>query len=166
MATVKQHKHDEQNRTLKQLESLLYISILGLVGLFGILLQTSMIEDEPELQTYNDRHDPDYYIENFIATGLDKNGERRFVIKAERMAHFPDDDTALLNFPHVIQYEKGLAPRHTYADSGWMTSSGDEIIMTDNVKIVVEADERGPGATLKTKYMRILLDKEAQGALF
>ena len=151
---------------MKQAESLFYIAILGMVGLFGIMLQNAMIEDEPEIQTYNDRHDPDYYIENFTATGLDKNGQRRFVIEAERMAHFPDDDTALLDFPHVIEYEQGTAPRHTYADSGWMSSSGDEILLTGNVKIVVEADESGPGGTMKAKRMRILLDKATQAGLF
>lgn len=151
---------------MKQLESLLYISILGLVGLGGIYLQTSMIEDEPELQDYNNRHDPDYYIENFVATGLDKDGKRRFVIKANRMAHFPDDDTALFDNPHIVQYLEGAAPRHTYADSGWMNSTGDEVIMTGNVKAVVEADATGPGGTLKSKRMRVLLDKSSSEALF
>lgn len=151
---------------MKQLESLLYITILGMFGLFGIYLQNQMVEDEPELQNFNDRHDPDYYIENFTATGLDKDGQRRFVIEAERMAHFPDDDTALLDYPHVIEFELGLAPRHTYADSGWMNSNGDEIILTGNVKIVVEADSRGPGGTMKAKRMRILLDKAQKNSLF
>ena len=149
---------------MKQVESLLYISILGLVGLFGILLQNSLLDDEPEERNYNQRHDPDYYIENFTATGLDKNGQRRFVIEAERMAHFPDDDTALLDYPHVIEYEVGFAPRHTFADSGWMNSTGDEILLTDNVRIVVEPDSRGPGGEMKAKRMRILLDKSKEGS--
>ena len=149
---------------MKQVESLLYISILGLVGLFGILLQNSLLDDEPEERNYNERHDPDYYIENFTATGLDKNGQRRFVIEAERMAHFPDDDTALLDNPHVIEYEIGFAPRHTFADSGWMNSTGDEILLTDNVRIVVEPDSRGPGGEMKAKRMRILLDKSKEGS--
>lgn len=150
---------------MKQVESLLYIAILGLIGLFGIWLQNSLIEEEPELQNFNERHDPDYYIENFTATGLDKNGRRKFVIEAERMAHFPDDDTALLDFPHVIEYEEGFAPRHTYSDSGWMNSSGDEILLTGNVKVVVEADSRGPGGTMKAKRMRILLDKDTKASI-
>ena len=151
---------------MKQVESLLYITILGLIGLGGIYLQTAMIDDPVELQDFNNRHDPDYYIENFIATGLDENGQRRFVIKADRMAHFPDDDTALFDQPHVVEYEKGFAPRHTYADSGWMSSSGDEILMTGNVKVVIEADSRGPGGTLRSKKMRILLDKATKTELF
>jgi len=148
---------------MKQVETLLYIAILGLVGLFGIYLQNSFMEDAPEEQSFKTRHDPDYYIENFTATGLDKNGQRRFVIEAERMAHFPDDDTALLDKPHVVEYEIGFAPRHTYSDEGWMNSTGDEILLTGNVRIVVEADSRGPGGTMNAKRMRIILDKTKDG---
>lgn len=98
---------------MKQSESFLYIAILGMVGLFGLWLQNLVLEDDVEVQSAELRHDPDYYIENFTATGLDKNGKRRFVIKAKRMAHFPDDDTALLDYPQITQYQEGLAPRHT-----------------------------------------------------
>lgn len=151
---------------MKQLETFLYMAILGIIGLFGIYLQDAFIEDKPELQNFTERHDPDYYIENFTATGLDKNGERRFVIEAERMAHFPDDDTALFDYPHVVEYELGQPPKHTYSDSGWMSSSGDEILLTGNVRVVVEAGVDGPGGTIKAKRMRILLDKSAKAELF
>ncbi len=151
---------------MKQLESFLYIAILGMIGLFAIYLQSTMFEEEIEEEILAERHDPDYYILNFIATGLDKNGQRRYVLKADRMVHFPDDDTAVFDKPHVIEYEEGLAPRHTYADSGWMNSTGDEILMTGNVKVVVEADERGPGGSLTAKRLRILLDKDKDDALF
>lgn len=151
---------------MKQLEPFLYMAILGIVGLFGIYLQDSFLEEKPELQNFTERHDPDYYIENFTATGLDKDGKRRFVIEAERMAHFPDDDTALFDNPHVIEYEEGQAPRHTYSDSGWMNSTGDEILLTGNVRIVVEAGVDGAGGTIRAKRMRILLDKTSKEQLF
>ena len=148
---------------MKQLESLLYIAILGLVGLSGIYLQNSMMEDEPVVDDYNSRHDPDYYIINFTATGFSEDGERRYVIEAARMLHFPDDDTALLDDVHITEYEEGFAPRHTYADSGWMSSSGDEVLLKGNVRIVIEADSRGPAITQRSKRLRILLDKTQKG---
>ena len=146
---------------MKNLENILYISILGLLGLLGIWLQTEILHEKPEQQDFTNRHDPDYYIENFTATGMDETGEKKYVLEAERMAHFPDDDTALLDNPHVIEFRKGFAPRHTYAESGWMNSSGDEILLTGNVRIVFEADSRGPGGTMKSKRMRIFLEKDA-----
>jgi len=151
---------------VKQSESFLYIAILSIVGLFGLWLQNVALEEEEVVINTEKRHDPDYYIENFTATGLDKNGKRRFTIKAKRMAHFPDDDSALLDFPEITQFEEGSAPRHTFADSGWMNSTGDEIIMTDNVRIVVEADETGPGGTVNTKRLHILLTEGEKDSLF
>ena len=58
---------------MKQIESYLYIAILGMVGLFSIYLQSFIFEEEVEEVKTAERHDPDYYILNFIATGLDKN---------------------------------------------------------------------------------------------
>ena len=144
---------------MKNLENILYISILGLLGLLGIWLQAEILHEKPEKQDFSNRHDPDYYIENFTAIGMDETGERKYVLEAERLAHFPDDDTALLDNPHVIEFRKGFAPRHTYAESGWMNSTGDEILLTGNVRIVFEADSRGPGGTMKSKRMRIFLEK-------
>jgi len=151
---------------VKQSESFLYIAILSVVGLFGLWLQNLVLEDDVVEKIVEQRLDPDYYIENFTATGLDKNGKRRFTIKAKRMAHFPHDDTALLDFPEITQFQEGYAPRHTFADSGWMNSTGDEVIMTDNVKIVVEADENSPGGTINTKRLRILLTEGEKDSLF
>ncbi len=150
--------HNTHSSPMKNLENVLYISLLGLFGLLGIWLQTEFIEEEVTTN-YLNRHDPDYYIENFTATGMDETGNRAFLLQAERMAHFPDDDTALLDKPHLIEFSPERAPRHTYADSGWLSSGGDEILMTDNVKVVQEGDSRGAGGTMRTKKMRILLEK-------
>lgn len=146
---------------MKNLENILYISLLGLIGLLGIWLQTEFIEEEVE-SNFLSRHDPDYYIENFTATGMDENGNRSFVLQAERMAHFPDDDTALLDNPHIIQYSPDSAPLHTYANSGWLSSGGDEILMTGKVKVVQEADSRSGGSTLRTKKLKIQLAEKLQ----
>ena len=144
---------------MKNLENILYISLLGTIGLLGIWLQTEFIEEEAETN-YLNRHDPDYYIENFTATGMDEKGERAYVLQAERMAHFPDDDTALLDNPHIIQYFPDMPPRHTYADSGWVSSGGDEVLMTDNVKVIQDAGPQGGGGIVKAKKMKIKLAKK------
>jgi len=144
---------------MKQLENKLYIAILGLLGLFTIWLQTSIRDENPIETDYLNRHDPDYYIENFTATGMNELGQRVYVLEAERMAHFPDDDSALLDKPHLIEYNEGAAPRHTYSNSGWLSGGGNELLMNGNVKIVQEAGFGNPGGTLRTKKMKIQLDK-------
>jgi len=150
----------------QQSESFLTIAILGTVGLFGIWLQSLVLENEDEVISAEQRHDPDYYIENFTLTGLDKNGARKFILKAKRLVHFPDDDTALLDFPEITKFQDGTPPRHIYADSGWVTGTGDEVIMTDNVRVIVEATEETAGGTIKTKRLRVLLTENEKDSLF
>ncbi|KAA3623554.1 MAG: LPS export ABC transporter periplasmic protein LptC, partial [Proteobacteria bacterium] len=72
-------------------------------------------------------NDPDYYIENFVATGLDSAG-RQYVMESIRLVHFPLDDTSLIEQPHIIQYTAEAGPRHVYADSGLISADGTEVL--------------------------------------
>ena len=150
---------------MKQLENIFYISILGLVGLLSIWLQTELRSEETATIDYLNRHDPDYYIENFTATGMNELGQRAYVLQAERMAHFPDDGSALLDNPHLIEYSNDAAPRHTYADSGWLSGNGEDLLLEGNVKIVQEAGFGDPGGTSKANKMKFKLNKKTQNAL-
>ncbi len=148
----------------KQIENIFYIGLLGLIGLLSIWLQTELVEEEVTTN-YLGRHDPDYYMENFTAKGMNEDGIKSFLLEAERLAHFPDDDTALLDSPHLVQYPENQAPRHIFADSGWISAGGDEILMTGNVKITQARGPQGPGFTQKTKKMRVLLDNSIKKQL-
>jgi lipopolysaccharide export system protein LptC len=150
---------------MKQFENIFYIAILGLVGLLSIWLQTEVRNEDPATIDYLNRHDPDYYIENFTATGMDETGKKSYVLQAARMAHFPDDDSALLDNPHLIEFSPDAAPRHTYAKSGWLAGGGDELLMEGKVKIIQEAGFGNPGGTVRAKKMKFHLDKNIKESL-
>ncbi|MFZ0488028.1 MAG: LPS export ABC transporter periplasmic protein LptC [Arenicellales bacterium] len=151
---------------MKFLEKIIYISVFACLGLLSVWLQFGFIEQPVKKFTGNERHDPDYYMENFTAVGMDKEGRRKYIIEAERMVHYPDDDTALLDTPHIIQYKPGVAPRHTYSESGWMSSNGNEILLTGNVRVIQgqapagSTAENNGGGVLTTDKLRIFLDRE------
>ena len=86
------------------LERILIFSAIIVLGGITVWMQSDLLEESTnEQQLITDNHDPDYYIENFTAVGMDTDGNRQYVLEAERMVHFPDDDTSLLDKPHVIQ---------------------------------------------------------------
>ena len=145
---------------MKILEKISFILLFGVLGLLSIWLQFGLIDREQVVFDGHERHDPDYYIENFTAVGMDEKGVRRYVLEAERLVHYPDDDTALLDNPHIIQYEEGAPPRHTYSESGWISSDGNEVLLTGNVRVIQKvSDKKGSGEnTLTTDKMRIYLD--------
>lgn len=149
----------------KQFENIFYVAILGLVGLLSIWLQTEIRSENSATVDYLNRHDPDYYIENFTTTGMNEFGQRAYILQAERMAHFPDDDSALLDNPHLIEFNEDSAPRHTYAESGWLSGNGEDLLLEGKVKIIQEAGFGEPGGTSRAKKMKFKLDKSATRAL-
>ena len=139
------------------LERIIIFTIVIILGGITAWMQTSLFDESIDEEIVAESHDPDYYIENFMAVGMDTNGDRQYVLEAERMVHFPDDDTALLDKPHVIQYEPERAPTHIYSETGWISADGDEVILTGNVRVIRGRDSSGSGGVTTTDKLDIVL---------
>jgi len=144
---------------VRLLEKILYMLAFTGLGVLALWLQLGLVDAPVTVEEPAKRHDPDYYVENFTAVGMDKEGRRSYVLEAERMVHYPDDGTALLDFPHVVQYEPNMAPRHTYAESGWVSSDGNEVLLTGKVRVIQGRGGQGTGGIMTTEKLRILLDR-------
>jgi LPS export ABC transporter protein LptC len=131
------------------------IGVLTLLILLTLWMQFILFEriseDEKELAS----NDPDYYIEYFSSFGVDADG-KQYELEADRMVHYPLDNKALLDRPHITQYDENSNPFHIYADSGWLFSDGTEILLTDNVKLI-QSQGTGLGGASTAKRMRIKL---------
>ena len=105
------------------------------------------------------RHDPDYLVNNFTTTTYDRDGRAQTVLSAERMLHYPDDDSTELASPRMMQ-SRPQQPRFTVrADRGQVSREGDEIFLYDNVVLVREADGKNPEARMSTSFLHILRDR-------
>ncbi len=135
----------------------IFTVVIVLVG-FTAWMQTDLLgEPEGKNEVVTENHNPDYYIENFTAVGMDTDGNRQYMLEAERMVHFPDDDTSLLDKPHIIQYEPGKAPTHIYAETGWVSANGEEVKLTGNVRVIRGRDDTGSGGVTTTDTLNIVL---------
>jgi LPS export ABC transporter protein LptC len=131
--------------------------VLAMLVILSLWMQFDLLE-EPELNSTaaTAANDPDYYVEFFTSYGVDAKG-KHYQLEADRMVHFPLDNKALLDRPHLIQnLEEGGNPTHIYADSGWLFSNGDEILLTENVKVISTKSD-GLGGAATTDRMRIKL---------
>ena len=104
------------------------------------------------------RHEPDYTIENFTATEMNAQGRRKHELRAERLAHYADDDTSDLTQPYLIQYPPDAAPIHTRADRGRVSPDGKEILMQGNVRVTRGASGADPAGEVQTREMRVILE--------
>ena len=104
------------------------------------------------------RHDPDYTIENFTATEMDAQGRRKHELRAAKLEHYADDDSADLTQPYLIQFAPDTAPVHTRADRGRLSPDGKEILMQGNVRVTRGASGNDPAGEVQTREMRVILE--------
>jgi lipopolysaccharide export system protein LptC len=130
------------------------LSLMLALALLTFYLERTSREEETKPAAR--RHDPDYIVTRFTTTTYDSDGRPLTVLSADKMVHFPDDDSTELLSPRV-QQSKPAEPRVTLtADRGTLSADGEEIFLYDNVVLVREADGTRPEARLTTSFLHVL----------
>jgi len=130
--------------------------MLALALLTFYLERTVREEDAPPALR---RHDPDYLVSNFTTTTYNRDGAVETVMSAERMVHYPDDDTTELFSPRVVQ-AKPHQPRFSVrAERGQLSRDGDEIFLYGDVLLVRDAAADAPEARMTTEFLHVLRDR-------
>lgn len=105
------------------------------------------------------RHEPDYTIEGFVGSVMNAQGTRRYLLTAQRLTHYPDDDTTHLVQPVLVQYLPGGVHATTRADAGVMPGDGSEIVMTGDVHVTRTAGPGSAGGEVTAEHLRVELDR-------
>ena len=134
------------------------VLVAAIVVMFGLSLWLQMYFLNPKLLQNAPivSHEPDYYIHKFTTTGRDTNGIA-YVLEAKRLAHFPDDNTALLDEPRLVQYDEDKSARTTFSDSGLVYENGTKILLQGNVQVTQGATDTAVGSVTSTDRMTIKL---------
>ena len=134
------------------------VLVATIAVMFGLSLWLQMNFLKPTLPQNGTviSHEPDYYIHKFTATGRDANGIA-YVLEAKRLAHFPDDNTALLDEPRLVQYGQDKSSRTTSSDSGLVYENGTKILLQGNVQVTQGATDTAVGSVTSADRMTINL---------
>jgi lipopolysaccharide export system protein LptC len=81
------------------------------------------------------RHDPDYYLINFILTTMNDSGVPKHRLSADNMYHYPDDDTASLVKPDLVIYHNNSDSWEIRADLGHVSEGGKSVLLQGDVFI-------------------------------
>ena len=101
-------------------------------------------------------HQPDYYIDNMVRRTLGAEGQLANVLRAERLEHFPDDDSTQLASPHLEIYNGTVEPWHVVAERGWV-SSGNEVVLLHGPVEIWRQDKAGKRVfQVLTSELRVL----------
>jgi lipopolysaccharide export system protein LptC len=100
----------------------------------------------------SNRHASDYMMENFVTTQTDPAGNLKYTLAAEKMTHYPDDDSTVLEQPQFTQYAINKPYTKIEGKHGNVSSNGEEIEILEDVIVVREA-------SAAHGEMRVLTDK-------
>ena len=106
-------------------------------------------------------HNPDFIVERFTATTLDKSGRPESRLIAKRMVHFPDDETTELEEPRLLQLPgEGSPPVRITAERGTVTKDGEEVRLYGNVVVIREASGGRAELRMETAYLQVFPKEE------
>jgi lipopolysaccharide export system protein LptC len=108
------------------------------------------------------RHDPDYFLDNFIGTRLGEDGKPRQMLSAVKLVHYPDDSTTHLDGPNFVMIEQNKPPLRVTAQRGVVTANGADAHFYGDVHATRDALPDGSGQgplTLTTEYLHVVPDR-------
>jgi lipopolysaccharide export system protein LptC len=136
--------------------------LFPLAIMFSLALLTFYLDRmvrEGETTPTQRRHDPDYIITNFTSTTYDRDGRPLNVLSAQRMVHYPDDDSTELHAPRLVQTKPEQPRMLVTAERGAVSADGEELFLYDNVVLVREANAEHPEARLTTSFLHVVRDR-------
>ena len=112
----------------------------------------------PPVSDGKKRHDPDFIVSKFSATSLNEQGTPRFILSAQKMEHYPDNDSTYLENLSLSSLYPNQPPVYTTARQGEISSKGNEVFLRDEVKLVRAANATQSEMTLATTYLHAIPD--------
>jgi len=135
------------------------IVLAGFMALITFWINKTVEQQAPKVDG-SQRHDPDYFMENFTTkqTGID--GKLRYILVAKKMTHYPDDDSTVLEQMQFTQYDEDAPYTRIVGDRANISSDGEEIEVIDNVVVTREAFEGKGEMQIFTDRLTLLPDLE------
>jgi lipopolysaccharide export system protein LptC len=106
----------------------------------------------------NLRHDPDFWVDEFILRRYDVDGSIQHTLKAARMTHFPDDDSTEVDEPRVAYFRDGVTTTLT-ARLAWLDKEGKHVRLQDEVR-VIRTEPQGTAMIVDTRLLNVVPDDE------
>lgn len=128
-----------------------------LAGLTYWISQIAQTDDTRKAE----RHDPDYIITNFNVRRFDPNGALQHTLIADRMEHYPDDDTSVVTKPRLINHRQPIT--EISARLALVAKQSEQIEFVDDVRVVRQGDAKSPLPTVMTSRLLTVFPDDERG---
>ena len=136
------------------------MSVLFIIA-FALSAWSMLQSREPHHVALLDQIDqPDAYMENILATFINKQGSPSLTIQSPKMTHYPDNDKTYILHPHVTIYRQSPQPWYITSEYAQAFNGTEHILFSNNVIIHHPADTENPNTTMETASLTIFPDKQ------
>lgn len=139
-------------------DTLFPIAVLALLAALTFWLERYSRIEAPRPDGKN-RHDPDAIVERFTITTYGNAGALQYALTADKMVHYPDDETMDVYKPRLSYHGK---PRvaHLTAERARISADGKVVFLMDNVTAWQEATRQDPELRITTPELTVIPDEE------
>ncbi|MBI1174847.1 MAG: LPS export ABC transporter periplasmic protein LptC [Sideroxydans sp.] len=138
-----------------------WLALLPLLLLLGATYWLNQqVQPLPPKPDDSKRHDPDYIIDNLSATTLNEQGVPHYIMGAQKMLHYPDDDSTHMEEPQLTSLYPDRPAVHVSARHGKISGEGDQVFLYDDVKVVRDATATQSEMTFTSSYLHVLPDND------
>lgn len=135
------------------MKTFISLMIVVALALFSLWLQ-DLFKETPIVRLKKDEHFPDYFLENFTITRMNEDGQPAYILEADRLEHFADDDTADLLRP-VIEFRGNADDWTISARRATIMPNRTVIHLYDNVKVRRQNPNNRRPLSIDTDYLKI-----------
>lgn len=115
---------------------------------------------QPEARHENSATNPDFLVENFVTVRMNSEGKPRYAVQAKRLAHYPGDNSTMLDHPQLTHYDPQTAPVTIRANQGLLSNNGENAYFTGDVLVRRQAHGEQPELSLETSYLHVIPDQD------
>ncbi|MEQ1813802.1 MAG: LPS export ABC transporter periplasmic protein LptC [Candidatus Nitrotoga sp.] len=136
-----------------------WLILLPALLLLAVVYWVSItVEPPPQKINGKQRHDPDFFVENFSATTLTEQGIPRFTVSAAKMLHYPDDDSTHLENIQLVSVQPDRPTLRIFALNGTLSDKSEEVFLRDHVQIIREDPKKQNDMKLTTTFLHVIPD--------
>ena len=106
------------------------------------------------------RHDPDYVVDKLSGVRMSGNGAASYTLSAEKMTHYPDDDSTLLTAPRLVSFGGSAQVALTVtASEAVISSNGDHVYFQDDVRVTRAGHAGASELVMRTTFLHVVPDQ-------
>lgn len=135
-----------------------WFPLLLLAALAALTFWLDRLVQPPATTQAAARHDPDYVVDGLSAVRMAPDGTVKHSLHAEKMVHYPDDDTTHLRSPRFVSYATAKAPVTITAKQAMVSSEGENIYFHEDVLVKRAPYAKRSELVMRTSYLHVIPD--------